>query len=141
MLLADQEDATLAYTVDAAGYLGTHTVGTVLRGLNAANAATTATKAATTATAECLTGDCVDGGTAEIGQTASAPTHAVPAAATTVPLLPARAPLVLLINRGTASSAELFAAALRDNGRGLLVGERTLAMHTARDTLSCTRHL
>lgn len=37
-------------------------------------------------------------------------------------LLPQK-PLVLLIDRGTASSAELFAAALHDNGRALLLGE------------------
>ena len=39
------------------------------------------------------------------------------------PVLPLDSPIVLLIDRGTASSAELFAAALRDNGRGVLLGE------------------
>jgi len=34
-------------------------------------------------------------------------------------------PLVVLVNRGTASGAEIVAAALKDNGRALLVGERT----------------
>lgn len=34
-------------------------------------------------------------------------------------------PLVILINQGTASSAEILAGALADNGRGTLVGERT----------------
>jgi carboxyl-terminal processing protease len=34
-------------------------------------------------------------------------------------------PIVVLVDRGTASSAELFAAALHDNGRGVLVGENT----------------
>ena len=33
--------------------------------------------------------------------------------------------LVVLVNHGTASSAEIAAAALRDNGRAFLVGERT----------------
>ncbi len=34
-------------------------------------------------------------------------------------------PLVILVNRGTASAAELVAGALRDNGRGILVGQTT----------------
>ena len=40
-------------------------------------------------------------------------------------LLRRDAPIVVLVDRGTASSAELFAAALRDNGRGVLIGEHT----------------
>ena len=35
------------------------------------------------------------------------------------------APLVVLIDSGTASSSEFLAAALKDNGRAVLVGERT----------------
>ena len=34
-------------------------------------------------------------------------------------------PLIILIDRGTASSAELFAAALHDNGAAVLLGEST----------------
>lgn len=34
-------------------------------------------------------------------------------------------PVILLINRGTASSSEIFSAALRENGRCVLVGETT----------------
>ena len=37
-----------------------------------------------------------------------------------------RAPIVLLVDQGTAAPAELFAAALNGNGRAELVGERTL---------------
>jgi len=36
------------------------------------------------------------------------------------------APVILLVNQGTAGAAELFAAALNGNGRAELVGERTL---------------
>jgi carboxyl-terminal processing protease len=38
---------------------------------------------------------------------------------------PHRFPLALLVDRGTASAAEIFAGALRAHGRALVVGERT----------------
>ena len=36
-----------------------------------------------------------------------------------------RTPIVILVNEGTASSAEVFAASLRENGRATLLGGRT----------------
>ena len=36
-----------------------------------------------------------------------------------------RVPLVVLIDRDTASASEIFAGAVRDNGRGTIVGERS----------------
>lgn len=44
---------------------------------------------------------------------------------------PHRFPLFLLVNRGTASAAELFAGALQAHGRAVLAGERTHGKGTA----------
>ncbi|MEO8448225.1 MAG: S41 family peptidase [Gemmatimonadota bacterium] len=44
--------------------------------------------------------------------------------------------LVLLVNQGTASAAEIAAAALRDNGRTWLVGERTYGKGLIQTTIS-----
>ncbi len=41
------------------------------------------------------------------------------------PAVPATVPLAVLVNKGTASAAEVLAAALHDNGRARLFGERT----------------
>jgi carboxyl-terminal processing protease len=43
-------------------------------------------------------------------------------------------PLVVLVDYGTASSAEILAAALRDNGRARLIGERTFGTGTILNT-------
>ena len=43
-------------------------------------------------------------------------------------------PLVVLVDYGTASSAEILAAALRDNGRATLVGEQTFGTGTILNT-------
>jgi C-terminal processing protease CtpA/Prc len=41
------------------------------------------------------------------------------------PVVPASLPLAVLVDKGTASAAEVLAGALRDNGRARLLGERT----------------
>ncbi|MEW5921519.1 MAG: S41 family peptidase [Bacillota bacterium] len=45
-------------------------------------------------------------------------------------------PLVALVNRGTASGAEIVAAALKDNGAALLVGENTFGKGTMQTIVS-----
>jgi carboxyl-terminal processing protease len=46
----------------------------------------------------------------------------------------ANAPLVVLVNRGTAGPAEIVAAAIADDGRGELVGERTFGEGSVQKT-------
>ena len=51
------------------------------------------------------------------------------------PLLPPSTPLTLLVNRGTASAAEVLSGALQDNGRALLLGERTFGKGVIQTTV------
>ena len=44
--------------------------------------------------------------------------------------------VVLLVGKGTTYGAEMFAAALRDNGRALLIGDTTLGKHIVCSTFS-----
>jgi carboxyl-terminal processing protease len=44
-------------------------------------------------------------------------------------------PVVVLVDYGTASSSEILTAALRDNGRAVVVGERTYGTGTILNTL------
>ena len=124
-LLLPNRDATLAYTVDAAGFFDAHTVGQVLeRSTAGAERGEMASlvpgeAARLDATAEQRAG-------AEPGPAAPAAPAAVgPSGAQGHVAVPAGQPIVVLIDRGTASSAELFAAAIRDNGRGTLLGEHS----------------
>ena len=163
LLLPD--DATIAYTIDAANNLNAHTVGLVQQQWRAAAVAADAQQspvrrsgmeptqqqqqqqllaaaapAGTTADCASNSDDCSEessamgamGGAAAAASSIEAPSGArtaprAPRPSSVRPLepFPPNVPIVVLVDRGTASSAELFAAALHDNGRGVLVGENT----------------
>ena len=64
------------------------------------------------------------------GQTTERETFSAEAAGTVSSL-----PLVVLINAGTAEAGEIAAAAIRDNGRGELVGVRTFGLGSVQELL------
>jgi hypothetical protein len=149
-LLLPDSHATVAFTVDAAGYHETHTAQRVLEraqppapsvavaaatdgnmptelqpGSAAADAAVAALVTATNPLAPSAlpSTPVAPGDASEVPTVPSSVGGAAQAAARV--LLPHNEPLVLLVDGGTASAAELFAAALRDNGRATIVGEHT----------------
>ena len=74
----------------------------------------------------------LDGGVAyqEQGRVSPARDVAIPTGRTIAPDIP----LIVLVDYATASSAEILAAALRDNGRAAVVGEQTYGTGTVLNT-------
>ncbi|HET7269095.1 MAG TPA: carboxy terminal-processing peptidase [Oleiagrimonas sp.] len=48
-------------------------------------------------------------------------------------------PLAVLVNRGTASASEIFAAAIKDYGRGIIIGEPTFGKGTVQNLVNLDR--
>jgi carboxyl-terminal processing protease len=46
---------------------------------------------------------------------------------------PIMVPLVIIVNRNTSSAAEMFAAAMQDRNRGVVIGERTYGKGSVQD--------
>ena len=120
--LLPDEGHTLAYTIDATGSELAHTVQSV-RFARSLSHGQQPSQGQVDVESSAANGGGIDGVPSLAG--VRTPTTASLAHPASVPLVPASAPMVVLVDRGTASSAELFAAALHDNQRAMQVGEST----------------
>lgn len=116
-MIVPKGEATLAYTVDAAGDEQAHTAGS----RRLAHLATPEEVVASVGTPRASDVDEI----AAAGRPATTTTTTTSPSSSSSSSVLMEGPIVVLVDRGTASAAELFAAALRDNGRGSLVGEHT----------------
>ena len=139
-------DATVAYTVDANGLMTRHTVASILD--SAAPPSSTTSRSSVASLSPAPPSPTASPSASPTASPSASPAASLSPVAFSSPqqdphehppfsidpplstdpplsLLPPERPLVLLVDRGTASAAELFSAAMHDNGHALLLGEAT----------------